>query len=83
MFVPPALSDDQAIALIAIIFFGLDQNVERFLAVMFYLLQNILFRLRAPSNLPLPAGERFQTARIRFHFYNRTARFAVAFIPAA
>jgi len=59
MFVVPALSDDQAIGLIALIFFGVDQDVERFLSIMAYLLENNLFRLLSPSNLPLPDCERF------------------------
>src|SRR4051812_46605484 len=74
MFVAPALSDDQAIQVIQLKFFGLDQDVESFLAVMSYLLDNGLFRIRTRFNLPILSAARFDlsiddaTAIVRFRF---------------
>ena len=74
MFVAPTLSDDQAIALIVTIFFGLDQDMDAFIFVMNYLLQNHLFRLHSPANPPLLNANGFSlmiddaTSIVRYRF---------------
>ena len=74
MFVAPELNDDQAIDIISTIFFGVGQNLSKFLKIMAYLLDNHLFRLRISRTIEIDYSRCFNflmddsSALIMFRF---------------